>query len=182
MAMNRRQALGAMIGALGLGAASQVFGASAFLSGTSAAHSRLAFDKSQRKLLERAADTIIPATEDSPGAAGAGVGAFIEEAVRDYYTAEQQQTFIAGLPELDALAQAAHSQPFVALNGEQRHDLLLQLEEGPLPTYYEMIKQLTVWGYFASEVGSTQARRFLAIPGRYQGVVEIEPGTRAWAI
>ncbi len=178
--MNRRQALGAMIAALGLGATGRVFGAEAFLAGVSGG--TLALDHGQRRLLERVADTIIPATKDVPGAAGAGVGVFMEEAVRDYYTEEQRQTFLQGLPALDALAEQAYKRSFLALEREQCESVLLALEAGPSPRWYDMMKQLTVWGYFASEVGATQARRHIAIPGRYQGVVEIPEGTRAWAI
>ena len=45
-----------------------------------------------------------------------------------------------------------------------------------------MMKQLTFWGFFTSEIGSTQALQHQAIPGRYDGCLTIDPSkTRAWA-
>lgn len=48
--------------------------------------------------------------------------------------------------------------------------------------YYTMMKQLTLWGYFTSEIGMKQALRFLPIPGRYDGALPYKKGDKAWAI
>jgi hypothetical protein len=45
-----------------------------------------------------------------------------------------------------------------------------------------MMKQLTLWGYFSSEIGMKQALRFLPIPGRYDGALPYKKGDKAWAI
>jgi hypothetical protein len=47
--------------------------------------------------------------------------------------------------------------------------------------YYIMMKQLTLFGYFTSEVGATQAFRHVAVPGRYDGCIPYNKGDRAWA-
>ena len=47
--------------------------------------------------------------------------------------------------------------------------------------YFTMIKQLTLWGYFSSEIGATQALRYVAIPGKYEGCVPYKKGDKAWA-
>ena len=44
-----------------------------------------------------------------------------------------------------------------------------------------MIKQLTLWGYFSSEIGATQALRYVAIPGKYEGCIPYKKGDKAWA-
>jgi hypothetical protein len=50
------------------------------------------------------------------------------------------------------------------------------------PTHhFTMIKQLTLWGYFSSEIGATQALRYVAIPGKYEGCVPYKKGDKAWA-
>jgi hypothetical protein len=47
--------------------------------------------------------------------------------------------------------------------------------------YFGMMKQLTLLGYFSSEIGATQALRYVAIPGKYEGCVPYKKGDRAWA-
>jgi hypothetical protein len=49
------------------------------------------------------------------------------------------------------------------------------------PHYFSMMKQLTMLGYFTSEVGSTQALRYVPVPGKYEGCIPYKKGDRAWA-
>jgi hypothetical protein len=44
-----------------------------------------------------------------------------------------------------------------------------------------MMKELTLWGFFSSEIGATQALRYVAIPGRYEGCIPYKKGDKAWA-
>lgn len=48
--------------------------------------------------------------------------------------------------------------------------------------YYRMMKELTLLGYFTSEVGATQALRYLPVPGKYDGNYPYKKGDKAWAI
>lgn len=48
--------------------------------------------------------------------------------------------------------------------------------------FFTMLKDLTLTGYFTSEVGCTQALEYVAVPGRYEGCVPLKPGQKAWAI
>ncbi|GAB3897333.1 lactose 3-dehydrogenase subunit gamma LacC [Spirosoma agri] len=48
--------------------------------------------------------------------------------------------------------------------------------------FFTMMKDLTLTGYFTSEIGCTQALEYVAVPGRYDGCVTIKPGQKAWAI
>ena len=61
---------------------------------------------SQRSMIEVLAELIIPTT-DTPGAMEAGVPAFIELIVVDWYTDAEQKIFLDGLAELDAAAERA---------------------------------------------------------------------------
>lgn len=49
------------------------------------------------------------------------------------------------------------------------------------PHYYTMMKQLTLSGYFTSEIGMKQALRYNPLPGRYDGDVPYTKGEKAWA-
>lgn len=49
------------------------------------------------------------------------------------------------------------------------------------PHYYSMIKQLTLWGYFSSKIGATQALRYVETPGKFDGAFPYKKGDKAWA-
>jgi hypothetical protein len=43
------------------------------------------------------------------------------------------------------------------------------------------MKQLTLLGYFTSEIGATQTLRYVAVPGKYEGCIPYKKGDKAWA-
>jgi hypothetical protein len=47
--------------------------------------------------------------------------------------------------------------------------------------YFRMMKELTLLGYFTSEIGCTQAQRYIESPGRFDPCVAYKPGERSWA-
>jgi hypothetical protein len=47
--------------------------------------------------------------------------------------------------------------------------------------YYTMMKELTLFGYFTSKIGVTQALRYLPVPGKFDGNVPYKKGDKAWA-
>jgi hypothetical protein len=47
--------------------------------------------------------------------------------------------------------------------------------------YFRMMKELTLLGYFTSEIGCTQAQRYAETPGRYDPCVPYKTGDKAWA-
>ncbi|MBB6501275.1 gluconate 2-dehydrogenase subunit 3 family protein [Pedobacter cryoconitis] len=50
------------------------------------------------------------------------------------------------------------------------------------PSYFFAIaRDLTLLGYFTSEIGATQALEYIDIPGRYDGCVDLKPGQRVYA-
>lgn len=49
------------------------------------------------------------------------------------------------------------------------------------PHYFRLMKELALLGYFTSEVGCTQAQRYIEAPGRYDPCVPYQPGEKAWA-
>ena len=48
--------------------------------------------------------------------------------------------------------------------------------------FFNQMRQLTVTGYFISEIGATQALEYLPIPGQFLGDVPMKPGQKAWAM
>ena len=48
------------------------------------------------------------------------------------------------------------------------------------PQFFAIARDLTILGFFTSEVGATQAYEFVEIPGRYDGDLKIKPGQRVY--
>jgi len=46
---------------------------------------------------------------------------------------------------------------------------------------FRMLKELTLLGYFTSEIGCTVAQRYIESPGRFDPCVPYRPGERNWA-
>jgi len=190
--MNRRDA----IARVGLLVGGTVIGAEAFLSGcgkrSETAATALGFSSDVILLLDEVGETILPTTSSSPGAKAAGIGEFMKTIVTDCYEKKDQQIFISGIDLFKKSVQQKHGKSFITLTGEEKKQLILLLdteakeygknkkEEDPAH-YFSMIKQLTLWGYFTSEVGAQKALRYLPVPGKYEGCIEYTKGDRAWA-
>ncbi|KQC02695.1 gluconate 2-dehydrogenase subunit 3 family protein [Pedobacter sp. Hv1] len=50
-----------------------------------------------------------------------------------------------------------------------------------VPQFFAIARDLTMLGFFTSEIGATQAYEFVEIPGRYNGCVDLKPGQRVYA-
>ena len=134
----------------------------------------------RKALLVEVADVIIPTT-DTPGAKAAGVEEFIIRVMRDCYVLADQETFYTGLAQIDAASQKAHGKGFTDLSADQRN-AIIQDATKTNKAFFKRMKELTVTGYFISEIGATQALAYLPIPGRFDGDVPMEPGQKTWAI
>jgi hypothetical protein len=134
----------------------------------------------QKTLLIELADTIIPTT-GTPGAKAAGVEQFIMRLMRDCYLKKEQETFYSGLDTLEADCITSHGKGFAALDAEARNQMVRETIKTNRAFFNEM-RQLTVTGYFTSEIGATQALEYLPIPGVFHGDVPMESGQKTWAL
>ena len=188
-----------------------VIGGDVFLSGCkTAAKKEMGFTAENIALLDEVGDTIIPTT-DSPGAKATKIGEFMKTMVTDCYTQAEQDVFYKGMSQLDEACEKANGKSFADSTPEQRKSFLMTLEKeakdynvqrddkekvsrenarktnspdfvGAPSHYYSMLKQLTLLGYFTSEIGSTKALRLLPVPGKYIGDYPYKKGDKAWAI
>jgi hypothetical protein len=142
-------------------------------------------------LLDEIADTILPETK-TPGAKAAGVGPFIAMMVADTYDPGEQRLFVAGLATLESESRAQNGGGFMASSPAQRLALLERLDREAIeymrqpgaadrPHYFRMLKELTLLGYFTSEIGYRQAMRYVETPGRYEPCITYTAGDKAWA-
>jgi hypothetical protein len=51
----------------------------------------------------------------------------------------------------------------------------------PPAHYFRMMKELALLGYFTSEIGCTQAQRYVEAPGRFEPCLPYKPGEKTWA-
>ena len=148
------------------------------------------FSKTQIKLLNEIAETIIPTTT-TPGAKAAKVGQFMATIVSDCYEPNDQKVFMDGLVFLQDHCKQQTGKSFMRCTPAQRLSFLTNLDReqkaytekrkaGDPPHYFRLMKDLALWGYFTSEIGCTQALRMVEIPGRYDGCVPYQKGERAW--
>jgi hypothetical protein len=142
--------------------------------------------------LDEIADTIIPTT-DTPGAKAAKVGAFMTMMVKDCYEEGDQKTFREGMDKINKAAEKEFDKNFMQITPEQRHKLLVEIDneqkeynkkkkEDSPNHYFRLMKELTLLGYFTSEVGATKALRYIESPGKFDGCVPYHKGEKAWAL
>ena len=155
-------------------------------------------------LLDEIAETILPETS-TPGAKAAKVGAFMALMVTEAYDDRTRQVFQQGLRQLDEACRQAHAVPFMQASAAQRLSLVETLDreqhavmEDRAPKrrvrapasappseepahYFRMMKELTLLGYFTSEIGCTKAMRYVESPGRFDPDVPYAPGDKSWA-
>lgn len=56
-----------------------------------------------------------------------------------------------------------------------------KISEPGKPYFFAIARDLTILGYFTSEIGATQAYEYIEIPGRYDGCVDMKPGQRYYS-
>jgi hypothetical protein len=186
--MNRRQAVWRIAVLMG----GAMVASEVILSGQAAPDkkSARAFTDADRAFLDEVGETIIPKT-DIPGAKAVGIGAFMAMMVTDCYNDRQHAEFVEGLGKIDDACRAKCGCTFMdgtaaqrtdllnALDSEQKAHQLAKAKEDPAH-YFRMMKELTLLGYFSSEIGCTQAVKYIEVPGAYHGDVPYKKGDRAW--
>jgi hypothetical protein len=151
----------------------------------------------ERANLAALVDRILPET-DTPGALAAGVPDFIEFVLVEGQGEAERESFRAGLRRLERTSRERHGPAFSATTPGTM-DALLQEIEGeefaaappglplslggtfvPKP-FFATAKELTIVGYYTSEVGMKHELQFSHWPGRFDGDVPVQPGVRPWA-
>lgn len=188
--MNRRDAIARVALIMG----GTLVGAEFLLSGCKPGTATIQnlFDADHVAFLNEVADTILPDTK-TPGAKAAKVGDFMAVMVRDCYEPADQDVFLKGVGQIDDAANKKFSKKFMDLEATQRTALLTDLDKEQQAYsktkkpkdpnhYFRMMKELTLLGYFTSEIGCKQALRYVETPGRFDGCIPYKKGDKAWAL
>jgi len=145
------------------------------------------FTASDEEIFGEFSEIILPTTPNSPGAKAAGVGALIPLIIKECYPPNLQEVFNKGFDDMLAKCRTRFNKEFLRLNNEEKNLLMSDLKQEAIdnnrePSFFLIARDLTLLGYFSSEVGCTIAREYLPIPGRYDGNADYTPGQKAWAI
>ena len=132
------------------------------------------FTDSEYRTVDQIAELILPRT-DTPGARDAGVARFIEVIVAEWDTDPDRAAFMRGLADVEARSRSVGGRPFLELDAGRQHQVLSALEAeartapaSPVP-FFQRMKQLTLFGFYSSEVGIQEELGEVFMPGRFEG-------------
>jgi hypothetical protein len=186
--MERREALKKiaylMGGAISTTTMGVLFESFAVLEPENNTYSYLATDED---ILAEFAEIILPTNSSSPGAKAAGLGAFIPLLIKDCYPTKLQEVFKNGFQDMLTKCKTKFNKEFLNLSIEEKNQLMSELKQETIdansePSFFLLARDLTILGYFSSEIGCTMAREYLPIPGRYDGNADYRPDQKAWAL
>jgi len=144
------------------------------------------FSDDQARIVTALADVILPA-DDSPAASELGVPEFIETMVNEVYSEVQRSEFLEGLDKFADDYRADIQSEFADGNDTEKYDFTyyqnrLAVEEDPARNpFFLSFKELTLLGYFTSEVGASGVLRYQAVPGNYEGCIPYDEVGKTWA-
>ncbi|MFV5703696.1 gluconate 2-dehydrogenase subunit 3 family protein [Flavobacterium sp. XS2P12] len=165
--MNRRQAIYRTL-MLGAALATPSWAMNLLATNHYAATAPFFLSSSENELMTALVDTILPKTA-TPSASEARVPEFIQMMLKDCYKQTEQDLFKKGLSEIDP--------GFVAMDKEGRNKVLAKMEGDSIAalkanprsvTFWKLLKELTLLGYFTSEIGMTQAMEYAPVPGKLE--------------
>ena len=129
------------------------------------------------------AETILPAT-DTPGAREAGVPAFIDIIFGQFSTPEQETALAQGIENFNHACRTSAGAPFAELSTAQQATQLQRLagnEDEETRAFWRRLRQLTLLGYFSSEVAAKKVLNYDPVPGRWDPDIPVaEVNNVAW--
>jgi len=150
----------------------------------------------QNDLITVIAELIIPKT-DTPGAKAAKVNEFIDLMLADWFTVAEKNHFFKGLMDIDARSEKKYSTKFVKCSIEKQTNILKKLEKdnfsqknynssgdnrnSGLKPFFNQMKELTLTGYFTSEIGATQELKYFVATNNYDGCIPFDEIGRVWS-
>ncbi|MEZ4702746.1 MAG: gluconate 2-dehydrogenase subunit 3 family protein [Rhodothermales bacterium] len=140
----------------------------------------------QNELVATLSELIIPTT-DTPGARAAGVNEFIDLMLTDWYAADDRDRFVAGLSTVNDRARSAHNKAFVDCDEAQQTAILSQMEQEAMASqgggkpFFTLLKEMTLTGYYTSEIGASQELKYVHVAGYYNGDVPYSEVGRAYS-
>ena len=157
------------------------------------------FGSEWAKTIRVLVDLILPKT-DTPSATEAGTHDFIADVYANWCNDEERAIFDQGLSALDAHTRASEGLRFEAATTPSQTAALQAAADdaksyvAPQGTrlwggahdsgapFYNALRDLTITGFYTSEVGAKQALAYLPMPGRFDGEYPVaEIGNKSWS-
>lgn len=155
------------------------------------------FTPVQRKIVAAMAEAIIPRT-DTPGAIDAGVPKYIELMAANWLNEGESAIFNAGLQDIEIRIPKEYGSSFDQLSAAQQLQILEALEDDASDSeWYEFgntlrefisdapficqFKELTIWGFFTSQEGASQALRYDPMPMYFNGDIPLSKNESSWS-
>ncbi|MCY3965117.1 MAG: gluconate 2-dehydrogenase subunit 3 family protein [Acidobacteria bacterium] len=146
----------------------------------------------QARTLDAIAERILPAT-DTPGAGDAGIPAFVDRLLEGWLPDAARDHLLAELDRFDNRAREHYPEAagFVDLEGPAQDDLLTEAQDEAIAQrdgrafsrsvnrlheqpFFDLVKWLTLFGYYTSEAGMKSELGYRIVPGRWDPCVDIE--------
>jgi hypothetical protein len=124
-------------------------------------------------------DIMLPET-DSPAATAAGTHEFVDMALSACASPKQQATVRSGLAALlaDGFDSMSGQDRLAWLQRRAASDVVLSYDE----SFFKILKDYALTGYFHSEIGATKALAYERVPGGFQGDIPLAADQKAWVI
>jgi len=152
---------------------------------TTEAYVPAALNEDRYEIVGHFVDVILPAT-DSPGATDAGVPSFVDQMLASWFSSDERESFLRQLDLLEAEANGRFGSGFASIDHPSREQLVSDIavdsdvsNPTELNTLFRRMKELTLVGYYTSEVGSTQELRVMPM-GEWKADVPYQEVGRAW--
>ena len=146
----------------------------------------------QAETLNAIAERILPAT-DTPGAGDAGIPGFVDRLLEHWLPDRARRHLLGELEGFDARARerAPDAAGFVDLSDTQKDALLIEAQNEALAQrdgrafsrnpdrlheqpFFDLVKWLTLFGYYTSEAGMKSELGYRIVPGRWDPCVDVE--------
>lgn len=125
------------------------------------------FTNNQAALIAEIAETILPKTQ-TPGAKEMAVPQFIDKMVKETMNEASQKSLVEGLESFEDEVKSKYDTDFISLKADQKKEFLEKLDkekprsglsmwgialekDAPKPTFFKIIKGLTLFGFYTSE-------------------------------
>ena len=143
-------------------------------------------------------DMILPATA-TPGAKAVRVNEFIDLILTEWARPDERSNFLDGLADVDKRSNELFAKNFVDGDALHQEELLRDLDQRRAieherlelhvrdhehdsqlqGNFFGVLKRMTLYGYYTSEVGFTQELHDQIIPGSYHGCTPVTGATKA---
>lgn len=142
----------------------------------------------QNEMVTLIAELIIPET-DTPGAKAARVNEFIDLMLMEWYNEEERDAFLKGLTDTEAYCISRFQKGFCKCSKSEQTKILSELEDEalseseekpPRAEFFKSMKELTLLGYYTSEIGATRELRQNPM-GTFNGCIPFSEAGRAWS-